>query len=365
MTQRAPDERFVARLGLAIVHPQWAFVAAGDRRHAGRSGSDLMGLIVLVLFATQLRGLFGAVWFGKALGFGFGIHAAVAVLTEALTVTLGFIVAGAVILWAIAGARRDLGRAFDLACIAAIPMLLIQLVATVIARAFDLAVPVELGWVLSALSLGIACGYLALASRTARAHATAPVPDELQPVARRAGWAVIAVAAIGTLVQGVWISHHLDEIRPMQSGDLAPRFALPAIGPHGALGPAITLESFAGKIVVLDFWATWCGPCLAALPHLDALARAHPEIAVIAINLDDPVAARELFDERGYRTLLVEAEGDIGAKYAVSTIPHTVLIDEAGKIRQVARGGGLDLEAAVTAIGGGYGHARPPLHTAK
>ena len=355
---------FLTRLGLAIVHPRWALVAAGDRRHAGRSGSDLMGLIVLVLLATQLRGLFGAAWFGKALGLGFGLHAAIEVLTGSLTVTLGLLVVGAVVLWALAGARRDLGRAFDLACVAAIPILLIQLVATVIARTFELDVPIRVSWMLSIASFAMAGTYLALAWQTSRSAAV-PVPPALRPRSRRAGLGVLAVAVFGIVVQGRWIAEHLDEIRPMQSGDPAPWFALPEIGPHGALGKEVTLGSLAGRIVVLDFWATWCGPCLQALPHLDALARAHPEVAVIAINLDDPVAARALFDERGYKPMLVSATKDVSIQYAVSTIPHTVVIDAADMVRQVARGSGTDLEAAIRELTGGYGQPRAPIHSAK
>jgi len=318
---------FLTRLGLAIVHPRWALVAAGDRRHAGRSGSDLMGLIVLVLLATQLRGLFGAAWFGKALGLGFGLHAAIEVLTGSLTVTLGLLVVGAVVLWALAGARRDLGRAFDLACVAAIPILLIQLVATVIARTFELDVPIRVSWMLSIASFAMAGTYLALAWQTSRSAAV-PVPPALRPRSRRAGLGVLAVAVFGIVVQGRWIAEHLDEIRPMQSGDPAPWFALPEIG-------------------------------------LDALARAHPEVAVIAINLDDPVAARALFDERGYKPMLVSATKDVSIQYAVSTIPHTVVIDAADMVRQVARGSGTDLEAAIRELTGGYGQPRAPIHSAK
>jgi thiol-disulfide isomerase/thioredoxin/uncharacterized membrane protein YhdT len=357
---RYDEPGFLTRIGLAVVSPRWAFVTAGDRRHAGRSGSDLMGLIVLVLLATQLRGLFGAAWFAKAIGVGFGLHAALEVLTDALTFTLGFLVVGAVFLWGVAGGKRDLGRAFDLACVAAIPLLLVQLVATVIARAFELEVPVPMTWALAGLSFGWATAYLGVGWHAARNTTIAPIPEATRTPARRAGWSVIAVAAIGTVVQGYWISNHLDELRPMQDGDPAPTFALPSIGPGGALGPNVELRSFAGKVVVLDFWATWCGPCLQALPHLDSLARTHPEIAVIAINLDDPVAARALFDERGYQARLVEADHETTQRYAVSTIPHTVVIDEAGRVRQVARGGNVDLETTIDALTTGYGHPRPP-----
>src|SRR3569832_2064380 len=57
---------FLARLGLAIRQPRWALTVAADRRHAGRSGSDLIAAIAVGVLATQLRGLASAVWLGSA-----------------------------------------------------------------------------------------------------------------------------------------------------------------------------------------------------------------------------------------------------------------------------------------------------------
>ena len=74
-------------------------------------------------------------------------------------------------------------------------------------------------------------------------------------------------------------------VKPMKSGDEAPAIALPRIGEGGALGDRVTLEASRGRITVLDFWATWCKPCLAGMPRLDQLARANPDIAVIAVNV--------------------------------------------------------------------------------
>jgi len=134
----------------------------------------------------------------------------------------------------------------------------------------------------------------------------------------------------------------------MQNGDPAPAFALPRIEAHGALGDKQTLPP--GKPVVLDFWATWCKPCLQAMPALDALAKRHPELTVIAVNLDDPVAARELFDARHYAMLLVADDGDTSNRYGVSTIPHTVLVDRTGLVRVVSRGDDDTIERAVEEI---------------
>jgi peroxiredoxin len=86
------------------------------------------------------------------------------------------------------------------------------------------------------------------------------------------------------------------------------------------------------------------------MPRLDALARQHPDVTVLAVNLDDPVAARALFDHNHYTMTLVADDGQTSERYGVTTIPHTVVIDRTGKVVEVARGGGLDLEREVAAL---------------
>jgi thiol-disulfide isomerase/thioredoxin len=356
MTDPEPGDRargvppgFVARLGLAIRHPRWALTVAADREHAGRSGSDLIAAITALVLATQLRGLASAVWLGTAVEAGFGVRAAIRVLTGALTVDLGLLVLGALVLFALAGARRNLGRAFDLASVAVLPLIVVDLVATVVVRTAGLAVPGVLGWLLSGASYAWMGAVLALAIRPSRL-APARVPEPPAVVtrsARRVGWAAAAVAAIGLTRQAAWIADHLELVRPMTTGEQAPALSLAQIGPGGALGPPVALAASRGKVTVLDFWATWCGPCLVAMPRLDKIARAHPEVTVLAINVDDPAAARALFDRRGYAMTLVADDGDTSQRYSVSSIPHTVIIDRRGVVRSVVRGTAGDIAALV------------------
>jgi thiol-disulfide isomerase/thioredoxin len=273
------------------------------------------------------------------------------VLSGALTVDLGLLVLGALVLFALAGARRNLGRAFDLACVAVLPLLVVDLVATVIVRTAGFAVPGALGWLLSGASYAWMGALLALALRPARfAPARAPDPPAATTrSARRVGWAAAAVAAVGLAGQAAWIADHLELVRPMTTGDAAPALSLAQIGPGGALGPPVTLAASRGKVTVLDFWATWCGPCLVAMPRLDKLARAHPDVAVLAIALDEPAAARALFDQRGYAMTLVADDGDASQRYGVSSIPHTVILDRNGVVRHVVRGTAGDIAALVDA----------------
>jgi len=344
---------FLARLGLAIVHPRWALTVAMDRTHAGRSGSDLILAICLVLAGTQLRGLASAVWLGSVASPSLGLRAAVRVLTGALTVDLGLLLLGALAVFALAGAKRNLGRAFDLACVAALPLVFVDLGATVVVRATGIAaVPAAVGWLLSGLSYGWMGTLLALAARPARIAPlrVPPPPPEVVRPARRLGWVIAAVTALGIVVQVRWISDNLELVKPMKTGDQAPAIALAQIGAGGKLGDRVTLSASRGKVVVLDFWATWCKPCLASMPRLDQLARAHPDVVVLAINLDDPAGARALFEQRGYAMTSLADDGDTSERYGVTSIPHTVIIDRHGVIREVVRGTGTDLAAVVETI---------------
>lgn len=338
---------WLTRIGLAVGRPRWALAIASDRRYAGRSGSDLIAMIAILLAATQLRWLAAAAWLGGAVDAGLGLRAAMRVVTGALTVDLGALLVGALAVFALAGRRRNLGRAFDLACVAVLPVVLVQVGATVLATVAGVALPGVLIW---PLALGWMGALIALAIGPARSAARPPVPPA--PAVRPGRWigaVVVAVAALGAAGQVVWIAGNLDLVRPMKSGIEAPAIALPRIGPGGALGDRVTLAASRGKITVLDFWATWCKPCLAAMPRLDRVARSHPDVAVIAVNLDDAAAARALFDQRGYAMTLVADDGDTSQRYSVSTIPHTVIIDRRGVVREVAHGT-ADVAAMVEAI---------------
>jgi thiol-disulfide isomerase/thioredoxin len=339
----------LTRLGLAIVRPRFALAHAADRAHAGRSGSDLIVLILMVIGATHLRALVGAAWLGKAVDGTLGFRAAMSILTRSLTVDLAFLVLGAFVLFLAAGPKRNLGRAFDLACVAAIPLLVVELLVTVVVRILDLEVPMPVGWVLAAISWGWAGALLALATRPARQKIA---PPALEPAVRNpgrsAGYALAAVVFAGMAQQVHAISGSIDSLRPVTVGNTAPAFALPEIQQGGALGPKRGIT--AGKVTVIDFWATWCGPCIAGLPKLQRLANDMPEVEVITINLDDAAAARALFDQKHITLTLLADDGAVSERYNVASIPHTVVIGKDGAVTRVFRGGTNQLEAAVQEI---------------
>jgi thiol-disulfide isomerase/thioredoxin len=377
MTGRRDGSTRLERVGLALVRPRAALALAGDRRHAGRSGSDLLVVLAVLVLATQLRGLVAAGWLGIAVAPGLGVRAFVQVLTDTLTVNLGFLVVGAAIVWAGTGTRRDLGRSFDLACVAVLPLVFVDLAASTVVFALRIAVSPLLMWILTGIAYAWTVGLVGLAVVVARGNRTQTDPEDSIPKARvheggqqvalpsgpasaanaardgarRAGWGLAALALAGVTVQAVWLARNVDHVRPMTPGDRAPAFALPRIGPGGVLGEPVALSGHAGKVVIVDFWATWCGPCIKALPHLEALARRHPEVVVIAINIDDPAEARAMFDERGYTIPLLADDRRTSERYGVTSVPHTVVIDRDGIVRTVLRGAIHELDATIAALG--------------
>src|SRR5262249_18265367 len=157
--------------------------------------------------------------------------AAMGVLTGTLMIDLVLLLIAALIVFALAGPRRSLGQAFDLACVAVLPLVVVDLVATVAVRAAGISVPTALSWLLAAVSYGCMGALIGLAIRPARgaARPAAPPADVLRP-ARRVGAALAAVAALGVALQVVWIAGHLEFVKPMTSGDAAPAIALSRIG---------------------------------------------------------------------------------------------------------------------------------------
>lgn len=368
---REPD--FATRLGLALVEPRWAFAVAGDRRHPGRSGSDLMRVIGLLLAAGHLRGLVVAAWLAIGVHAGLGLRTGGAVLSAALTTPLAFLVIAAGALWLLGGKARQLGRAFDLACVAAVPLMLVLMVGVGLVQLLELHMVQLFGLAILGLGFGWAGALVTLALVTARARVSiaAVAPAAVLARGRRAGWAAVAVAAAMLALQLGWIALHVEELRPVVADEPAPGFALPEIGAGGALGARYavtpgtagtssgtagttgtasgTASPAAARPVVIDFWATWCGVCLRGLPQLEAFRRAHPEIDVVSVNLDDAAVARQLFDAKAYGMRLLFDDGVVSRRYNVSVLPHLVVIDRAGLVHAVKRGHPGDLEALMPA----------------
>ncbi|MSP26615.1 MAG: TlpA family protein disulfide reductase [Myxococcales bacterium] len=123
-------------------------------------------------------------------------------------------------------------------------------------------------------------------------------------------------------------------------GKPAPDFELPIVA-NGEVGARLRLSQLAGKIVILDFWATWCGPCAHQAPILDRIARKHPnEVVVLGINVGEhaPVAARYAAQKGLSYFILSDEEGAAQALYDASSLPTIAIVDQTGIVKSYARG---------------------------
>ena len=143
-------------------------------------------------------------------------------------------------------------------------------------------------------------------------------------------------------------------------GQPAPDFELELLD-----GEKFRLSQAKGKVVVLDFWATWCGPCLQSLPQVVQTARefADDNVVLVGVNLQEeskPIAAM-LERLKLDLTVALDRDGTAAAKYAVTAIPQTVVIDREGKVARLFVGGGPhvadELKAALRSA------TAPPLKT--
>ena len=130
--------------------------------------------------------------------------------------------------------------------------------------------------------------------------------------------------------------------------------APPAIEAVAFDGKPITLEQYKGKVVLIDFWATWCGPCIAELPNVKAVYAKYKDkgFDVLAISLDsderqtkeqftkfleqNDMPWRQIRDGKGW-------QAEIAALYGVSSIPKTYLLDKEGNVVEIGvRGEALE-----------------------
>jgi len=120
-------------------------------------------------------------------------------------------------------------------------------------------------------------------------------------------------------------------------GQPAPDFAL-----QTASGESVKLADLRGKVVLLDFWASWCGPCMLAMPEMEKIHQkfAGKPVMVIGMNQqDDAATVEETMKERELTfTQLLDVDGSVGESFGANAIPHTVLIDAEGRIQKIHQG---------------------------
>jgi thiol-disulfide isomerase/thioredoxin len=139
------------------------------------------------------------------------------------------------------------------------------------------------------------------------------------------GWSALAVPllAVGALATA-----------PRTAPTPAPEFTAPTLG-----GATVRLADFRGRVVLLDFWATWCGSCRAELPKLTALERDVDGLVVLAVNVDAEKKTVERFAQQVPlpARVLLDPQGKVTDRFAVPALPWQVLVDGQGRIVRQGR----------------------------
>ena len=151
------------------------------------------------------------------------------------------------------------------------------------------------------------------------------------PIRRRTIY--VSLIVLGIIIVAIAGSWYLQQSRG--TGTLAPDFSLTDLN-----GDAFRLSDFKGKVVVIDFMATWCGPCRQQLPHLKVIWEKEDysdKIVLMSIDIDPTESAeilRSFAQGFPYATWIWARDtANLGQVYQVAGIPKTVIIDQDGYIR--------------------------------
>jgi peroxiredoxin len=123
------------------------------------------------------------------------------------------------------------------------------------------------------------------------------------------------------------------ETGAVEIGQAAPQFMLPDIS-----GREVALNQYKGKIVILDFWQTTCGPCRYTMPMLDKIQDEYSgKLSVLAINLQEPkeLVRNYILEQNLHSRVLLDSEYSVGDRYGIFAVPMQFLIDQNGVVRNI------------------------------
>jgi thiol-disulfide isomerase/thioredoxin len=162
--------------------------------------------------------------------------------------------------------------------------------------------------------------------------------EAARPEQPRAIWQAVGAGVLAFMLVTAVTSDFRAATESPLIGRTALSFTSPIVGGEGAdEGDRIVLDSLRGRVVVLDFWASWCPPCRASIPALEQFSRTHPDVVVIGVNVESERRAafvRAAHAELGatYPTVH-DADGVLQAAFQITGLPTLLVIDAEGRVR--------------------------------
>ena len=155
---------------------------------------------------------------------------------------------------------------------------------------------------------------------------------------------VLILGGVGTIV---WMG-----LKTAESTSTTNAYGAPALAQQGAAatdftlaslaGTDISLADYAGNVVVVNFWATWCPPCRAEMPALNRFYEAHRDegFVILAVNEQEDVGTVRPFIQANNFTfpVLLDMQGRVAQQYSTRSFPTTFIIDRDGMIQHVQTG---------------------------
>ena len=199
------------------------------------------------------------------------------------------------------------------------------------------------------------CG--ALLRRTLRSVTEGVIQDYRPRMPRVVTAIVVGAIAVASLAALLWPSLPMnqDATGPTKVGVIRRQIAgsnmagrVDAVAPdfewNAPDGSTRTLSGLRGKVVVVNFWATWCKPCRTEMPALNSVARGSDAVFLAVDLQEDGARARSFFDQLALDRLepLLDLDGQTTRRYGVVGLPVTFFIDAHGVIRHVERGEVMD-----------------------
>jgi len=352
MTQRRSNlgPALLVRVGTLVVSPGRALHDIQGRERGGVG--DALAILLIGVLCFRLPAVVRAALMVREASLAGTLAQLLGILGQDLRPAVLVALPAGVAITLLAGrGRRDPTVDVELGAACSIPYLLLsglaELASSLLpgaARVLGPTMPVvALAWAFLVFVLGVRLARSRQPGARGAGEPAAPASERAAPPRRvRVAATILGGVLAGALTMNiVWISHNRDTVAPVGRGVRAPAFVLPRIdGNPGHVARA----DLRGKVVLLDFWARWCPPCIALAPTLHDIygARQSQGVEILAISSEGSMADKaevQAFLRQypaPYPNLLDDQE--VGGLYRVVSLPHLVIIGRDGVIRRVMVG---------------------------